>query len=137
VKAGETTTLVANVSDDGHPAPRRRPGGAAATPVVRRDSDGAVVSGTGTVGPGGSGPRRENPLTQALVRLEPGAQLGVTWIVYRGTAEGVVFEPQRVTVAAGKASSTVRFTKPGVYTLRGYADDSIYVTPVDLTVTVR
>jgi len=133
--AGETVTLVANVTDDGHPQPRRRPTGGA--PVVRRDSDGGVISGTGTAGPGGSGPRRENPLTQAIVRLEPGAQLGVTWIVYRGTAAGVVFEPQRVTVSNGKATSTVRFSKPGVYTLRGYADDSVYVTPVDVTVTVR
>src|SRR5262245_12689348 len=109
VAAGETLTLTANVTDDGHPVPRRRAAGGA--PAVRRDSDGAVISGTGTVGPGGSGPRRENPLTQAIVRLEPGAQLGVTWVVYRGTTNGVVFEPQRVTVDNGKATSTVRFSK--------------------------
>ncbi len=139
IAANETAPLVATVADDGHPTPRRRPGAPAGTaaPVVRRDSDGAVISGTGTVGPGGTGPRRENPLTQALVRLEPGVQLGVTWVVYRGTSAGVVFEPQRVAVTNGKAASTVRFTKPGAYTLRAYADDGIYVTAADLTVTVR
>jgi hypothetical protein len=134
-RAGETIPLVAEVADDGHPVPRRRT--ATGAPAVRRDSDGAVVSGTGTVGPGGSGPRRENPLTQAMVRLEPGVALGVTWVVYRGSTEGVKFEPQRVAVASGKASSTVSFAKPGTYVIRGYADDGVYVTPVDVTITVR
>jgi len=134
-RAGETLSLVAEVSDDGHPIPRRR--AANGQPAVRRDSDGAVVSGTGTVGPGGSGPRRENPLTQALVRLEPGVALGVTWIVYRGSDDGVKFEPQRVAVKDGRATSTVSFAKPGTYVVRGYADDGVLITPVDVTVTVR
>jgi hypothetical protein len=134
-RVGETVPLVVEVADDGHPVPRRRtPTGA---PAVRRDSDGAVISGTGTVGPGASGPRRENPLTQAIVRLDPGVALGVTWVVYRGSTEGVKFEPQRVAVAGGKASSTVSFAKAGVYVIRGYADDGVLLTPVDVTVTVR
>src|SRR6476646_5574967 len=134
-RVGETLSLVAEVSDDGHPIPRRR--AANGQPAVRRDADGAVVSGTGTVGPGGSGPRRENPLTQAVVRLDPGAALGVTWVVYRGSTDGVKFEPQRVAVANGKATASVSFGKPGNYVLRGYADDGIYVTQVDVTITVR
>jgi len=134
-RVGETLSLVADVADDGHPLPRRR--AANAPPAVRRDSDGAVITGTGTVGPGGSGPRRENPLTQAVVRLEPGAALGVTWVVYRGSTDGVKFEPQRVAVANGKATASVSFARPGTYVLRGYADDGIYVTPVDVTVAVR
>jgi hypothetical protein len=134
-RVGETLSLVAEVTDDGHPVPRRR--GANGQPAVRRDSDGAVISGTGTAGPGGSGPRRENPLTQALVRLEPGVALGVTWIVYRGSDEGVKFEPQRVAVKDGRATATVSFAKPGAYVVRGYADDGVLITPVDVTVTVR
>jgi hypothetical protein len=134
-RVGETLSLVAEVTDDGHPVPRRR--AASGAPAVRRDSDGAVISGTGTVGPGGTGPRRENPLTQAVVRLEPGTALGVTWVVYRGSTDGVKFEPQRVPVANGKATASVSFARPGTYVLRGYADDGIYVTPVDLTVAVR
>ena len=96
-----------------------------------------MISGTGTVGPGGNGPRRENPLTQALVRLEPGVALGVTWIVYRGSNDGVKFDPQRVAVKEGRATSTVSFAKPGTYVVRGYADDGVLITPVDVTVTVR
>jgi hypothetical protein len=134
VAVGETTPLVADVADDGHPTPRRRAG---AAPVVRRDSDGAVITPTGTAGPGGTGPRRENPLTQAVVRLDPGVRLGVTWVVYRGSSEGVKFEPQRVAVANGKASSTVSFSRPGSYVLRGYADDGVLVAPVDVAVTVK
>jgi hypothetical protein len=40
-------------------------------------------------------------------------------------------------VADGKAQTTVRFTRPGTYVLRGYADDGVLLTPVDVTVTVR
>ncbi len=136
VKTATPLVLSLTVGDDGHPVPRRRPGTTAA-PTVRRDSDGAVVTPTGTPGPGSSGPRRENPLTQAMVGLDPGVALGVTWVVYRGQDEGVSFEPQRMAVANGRAETTVRFARAGTYTLRAYADDSILVTPVDVTVTVK
>jgi hypothetical protein len=135
VAVGQPATLAALVTDDGHPLPRRRPAGAA--PVVRRDSDGAVITPTGTPGPGATGPRRENPLTQAVVRLDPGVQLGVTWVVYRGPSAGVVFDKQRVAVADGKAESRVTFAKPGTYTLRGYADDGVLVTSADLVLNVK
>ena len=46
-------------------------------------------------------------------------------------------QPQRAAVANGKAESKVRFTRPGTYTLRAYADDSILITPADLVVTVK
>jgi hypothetical protein len=133
--AGQPALLAALVTDDGHPLPRRRAPGAA--PVVRRDSDGAVITPTGTPGPGGSGPRRENPLTQAVVRLEPGVQLGVTWVVYRGSSAGVAFDQQRVAVVDGKAESRVTFAKPGTYTLRAYADDGVLLTWADAVVNVR
>jgi hypothetical protein len=135
-KAGQPLALTALVTDDGHPAPRKRTG-APAAPVVRRDSDGAVITPTGTPGPGGSGPRRENPLTQAVVRLEPGVQLGVTWVVYRGSSAGVTFDKQRPAVAGGKAESHVTFARPGTYTLRGYADDGVLLTAADVVVTVK
>jgi len=105
---------------------------------VRRDSDGAVITQTGTPGPGGSGPRRENPLTQAVVRLEPGVQLGVTWVVHRrSTPAAVEFSPEHVAVTDGKASTSVKFTQPGTYTLRGYADDGVLLTSTDVVVTVK
>ena len=136
VAVGARVPLIAEVKDDGHPVPRRR-ANPTAPPPVRRDSDGAVITGTGTPGPGASGPRRENPLTQAVVRLDPGVALGVTWVVYRGSTEGVVFDRQRVAVKDGRVESAVTFGRPGTYVIRGYADDGILITPVDLTVNVK
>jgi hypothetical protein len=133
-RANEPVALTVKVTDDGHPAPRRRPNGAA---PVRRDSDGAVITQTGTPGPGGAGPRRENPLTQAVVRLDPGVSLGVTWLIYRGPTDGVRFDPQRVGVTDGAAATKVTFAKPGVYLVRAYADDGVFTTPADIQITVR
>lgn len=134
VAVGQPLVLAAKVTDDGRPTPRRRP---AAAPAVTRDAQGSVITPTGTPGPGGTGPRRENPLTQAMVRVEPGTALGVTWLVYRGSSAGVSISPQRTSVHDNKAETTLTFAKPGTYVIRGYADDTVYVTPLDVTVTVR
>jgi len=134
VTVSEKLPLVVEVTDDGRPAPRK--GRGAAAPI--RDSDGAIISagrGAGGAAPA-AGPRRESPLTQAVVKMDPTMGLGVIWIVYRGDAKNVTFEPMKVAVKDGKASSTVRFSAPGTYVIRGYADDSIYPVPVDVTVTV-
>jgi hypothetical protein len=125
---GESIQIAAQVSDDGHPIRRSS---------VRRDSDGAVITGTGTQGPGATGVRRENPLTQAVVRLDPGVGLGVSWVVYRGSADAVTFQPRRLAVKDGSATTHITFTRPGTYTLRAYADDGVLVTPADVVVTVR
>jgi hypothetical protein len=85
----------------------------------------------------GSNARVEGPLTQAVVRLDRGVRLGVVWVVYRGDASAVRFDPRKVAVAEGKASTKVSFTKAGTYVLRGYADDGILVSAADVTVTVR
>ena len=37
----------------------------------------------------------------------------------------------------GEVVTTVSFTERGTQVLRGYADDSIKTTPLDVTVTVR
>lgn len=135
VAVGQPLVLAARVTDDGRPTPRRRP--TATAPTVTRDAQGNVVTPTGTPGPGGSGPRRENPLTQAMVRVEPGTRLGVTWLVYRGSSAGVAISPPRTTVHDNKAETTLTFSKPGTYVIRGYADDTVYVTPLDVALTVR
>ncbi len=85
----------------------------------------------------GSNARVEGPLTQAVVRLDRGVRLGVIWVVYRGDASAVTFEPRKVPVTDGKASTKVTFSAPGIYTLRAYADDGIFVAAADVTVTVR
>lgn len=131
IKVHEPLTLTVEVTDDGHPKPRVRKTPA---PEVRRDSDGAIVA----TGPErGGGPVRENPVTQAVVKLDPGVTLGVTWVLYRGGPADVVFEPMRVKVVDGKATTRVSFGKAGSYRLRAYADDGILLTPLDVTVSVE
>lgn len=142
----EALTLTVEVSDDGHPKPRVR---RASTANVVRDSDGAVTSGAGR-GASSNEPVKESPLSQAVVKLDPGVRLGVTWVLYRGPAP-VEFEPMHVSVAKlpaagveakverleGKATTKITFTQPGTYRLRCYADDSVLITPLDVTVNVQ
>ena len=85
----------------------------------------------------GSNARVEGPLSQAVVRLDRGVRLGVIWVVYRGDATAVTFEPRKVPVVEGKASTKVTFSAPGTYTLRAYADDGIFVAAADVNITVR
>jgi hypothetical protein len=143
----ETLTLTVDVSDDGHPKPRVRRAGAAS---VVRDSDGAAAVAAGRGGPTSAEPVKESPLSQAVVKLDPGVRLGVTWVLYRGPAP-VEFEPMHVAVAKlppagveakvehleGMATTKVTFTQPGTYRLRCYADDSVLITPLDVIVTVQ
>jgi hypothetical protein len=109
--SGSTLTLEAFVLDDGRP--------------------------TNRASQSGSNPRVEGPLSQAVVRLDRGVRLGVIWVVYRGNAKPVVFDPRKIPVVDGKASTRVAINAPGTYVLRGYADDGIFVSAVDVTVTVR
>jgi hypothetical protein len=111
IAAGSTLTLDAFVIDDGKPTNRPSQSGSSA--------------------------RVEGPLTQAVVRLDRGVRLGVIWVVYRGDAKAVTFEPRKIPVADGKASTTVKFNAPGTYVLRAYADDGILVSAADVTVTVK
>jgi hypothetical protein len=132
VMVQEALALTVEVTDDGHPKPRARRAAPAASATIR-DSDGAVVA----TGPERTGPPRENPLSQAVVKLDPGVTLGVTWIVYRSGPGEVTFDPMRIKVVDGKAATKVRFSKAGVYRLRAYADDGVLITPLDVTVTVE
>jgi hypothetical protein len=111
IAAGSSLTLDAFVIDDGRPTNRPSQSGSSA--------------------------RVESPLTQAVVRLDRGVRLGVIWVVYRGDAKAVTFEPRKIPVADGKASTTVTFSAPGTYVLRAYADDGILVSAADVTVTVK
>ena len=109
IAVGEPLTLSTTVTDDGRPTARR--------------------SGSG------SNPRVEGPLKQAVVKLDPDMRLGVIWIVYRGDASAVTFDPRKVKVANGKAETVVRCSEPGMYVLRGYADDGILWDAVDVKLT--
>jgi hypothetical protein len=112
VTVGAPLTLDAYVIDDGRPSARPSQSG--------------------------SNPRVEGPLSQAVVKLDRGTRLGMVWVVYRGDAKAVTFDPRKAAVAdGGKASTSVRFSAPGMYVLRGYADDGILFDVIDVTVTVR
>jgi len=111
VGKGETFAITVNVTDDGRPSTKPSQSG--------------------------SNARVEGPLTQAVVRLDRGVRLGVIWVVYRGDAAAVRFEPRKIPVASGKATTTVRVDAPGTYMLRAYADDGILVSSTDVTVAVR
>lgn len=134
---GVPVTLTVDLADDGHPVPAARRRNAKAPSSGVRET---LAFPT---------PPPDSPVSQAVVKLEPGSRLGVTWVVYRGS--GIVrFNPTRVSVAnvgppdtvaiaeplKGKATTSVTFGEPGTYTLRAYGDDGILTTPLDITVTV-
>jgi len=134
--AGEPLKLSVDVTDDGYPKPRA-------------DSRGTRPRGAGRERP--PGPQYPaSPAAQAVVKVEPGVRLGVTWVVYRSGRGTVDFEPMHVGVVnaegsgatqepgrlAGRATTTVTFSAPGTYTLRAYSDDGVLLTPLDVNVTV-
>jgi hypothetical protein len=125
VRALEPMALTVKVTDDGSPPPRpsRR---------VGRSAD----SRTG-VEPESAGPRRETPIAQSVVKLDPGVRLGVTWVFYRGGPGTITFEPMRTGVVDDKATTRLSFSDPGTYQIRAYADDGILTSPADITVTVN
>lgn len=126
---GEPITLSVQLADDGYPKPVVRP--------PRNGNRGASPKGI----------RTQSPASQAVVKLDPGVRLGVTWVVYRAGPGPVTFEQARVPAVSadspaaagrisGTATTTATFSKPGKYVLRAYADDGVLVTPLDVTVTV-
>ena len=130
--AGEPLTLTVAVADDGHPLPRpRRPG----APPFRFGNREARA-------------RVEAPITQAIVKLEPGVRLGVVWVVYRAEPGAVMFDPMKTPVVtagpsaapgplSGRATTKVTFSAPGTYRLRAYADDGVLLSTQDVTVKVQ
>jgi hypothetical protein len=121
VAVGQPLTIDVQVSDDGMPTPR-----------ATRSGSGRAAQAAGVI------PSRENPLSQAVVRLQPDVRLGVTWVVHRrSTPAAVTISPSQVPVADGHASTSAIFTAPGTYTLRGYADDGVLLDSVDVNVTVQ
>jgi hypothetical protein len=133
---GEPLKLSVDVTDDGYPKPRVR-------------SRASRPREAGREGP--PGPQyATSPAAQAVVKLEPGVRLGVTWVLYRSSGGAAEFQPMHVGVVSaegagsnpeaggltGRAITTVTFSAPGTYTLRAYADDSVLTAPLDVSVTV-
>ena len=82
---------------------------------------------------------RPGPKTQAIVDARRAAVTGlaVTWLHYRGPG-AVTFEPQVQEVGDdGRATTIARFSEPGTYVLQAIADDTVFMTPASVTVTVN
>jgi hypothetical protein len=123
----ESATLTASVKDDGLPKPRapRRPSTA---------RSGAAASPGGTASDTGDAAGADPANGPAAPRVP---QLRVNWIMFRGPVGGTVtFTPDKSPVSEGKAVATARFSLPGRYVVRGYADDGAVTAPADIVVTV-
>ena len=107
-EVGKALTLAVSIADDGNPKPRA--------------DRGARVAGI------------KRPPT-APDELPLNQSLRVSWIQWRGPGIAV-FDPRVVRVAEGRATTNVTFDKPGVYVLRGFAEDASIHTPFDVRVTV-
>lgn len=82
---------------------------------------------------------RPGPKTQAVVDARRAAVTGlaVTWLHYRGPG-AVTFDPRVQEVGDdGRAVTTARFSEPGTYVLQAVADDTVFLTPASVTVTVN
>jgi hypothetical protein len=111
-RVAEAVSLVVSVDDDGFPTPRPRRTG------------------------GGSGRApKPNPVTQAVVKPRTDVGLTLTWVHYRG-AGTVTFSPASPPITGGRATTTATFSRPGIYVLRAYADDSVLMATTDVTVLV-
>lgn len=82
---------------------------------------------------------RPGPKTQAIIDARRAAVTGlaVTWLHYRGPG-AVTFDPQVQEVGDdGRAATLARFSEPGTYVLQAVADDTVFLTPASVTVTVN
>lgn len=113
----DAVQLTAIVSDDGLPSARPRP-------------------------PSGPGPGASAAASAARAAA-PGriSGLHVRWIQYRGPGT-ITFTPDRTPIDAvgkvsgAKVSTLARFSEPGTYVLRAFADDSSLFATADVTVRV-
>lgn len=162
VKVGQPLVLVARVSDDG--VPRATTEEQARNRARRnRSSTDAAAAGSGAGPGGGSAPADSeppvdlwrNPPSQGSVRKSNG--LHFSWFHLRGPGK-VTFDPVQIKTwedlrvganspwapvwfappmpADGRLTTTVTFSAPGTYVLRGRGDDGPATADEDVTVTV-
>lgn len=158
VKVGQPLTLVAVVTDDGVPKPRGA--GLAGPAVNNRGSRRADTPAVETPPRNNSddAPRVNRawaPPSRSTVGKNVGLHL--SWFVYRGPS-AATFDPPQIKVwedtrvgarspwapifvvppmpADGRVETTVTFSQPGTYVLRGLADDGGLTGGQNVTVTV-
>ena len=116
---GAPLTLAVTAGDDGLPGPVQSRWARTITERPRETPNGA--------------------LRQDMVSgyVATGTGLAVTWLHYRGPGM-VTFDPMHAPLDknGGRATTAVRFSEPGTYVIRGVANDQIFTTPVNVTVTV-
>ena len=104
------------------------PGDPLITSATFRSADGRPIA-TWTAGDG-------------PVRLPPDTGLAVTWLHYRGTGH-VTFDPMSSAIKSegatpsGTATTLVKFSQPGTYVLRVFADDGVLTSGTNVTVIVK
>ncbi len=153
VKLGESMTLVALAGDpdnlparrDGKPQPRH-----AGKPIEEADKSAPARAGRGPAS------QASRPPTALVMESGPGLRL--SWIVYRGKASSVTFNPEQMKTWTdsrafgnspwsppyvipdpppdGKWVTQVTFQEPGTYVLRAVASDGALFTYQNVTVTV-
>ena len=133
----DTLMLRAVVGDDGIPGPRPQRNRASDDDDEEEDPERAARRAAAIA----RAARVQSPTNQAVVSARAAGEtgLGLTWVHYRGPG-AVTFDPMSMSVEGGRGGevvTTVSFAEAGTHVLRGYADDSIHTTPIDVTVTVR
>jgi hypothetical protein len=121
---GTPVTLIVAAKDDGQPKP---------TPLDAR-LDAAARGARGGPPPALVTVRQSGPVQQQIVQPSRDG-LSVTWTQWRGPGR-LTFNPPRMLVKDGKASTAVTFSDPGTYVVRAYADDGVVFEPADFTITV-
>jgi hypothetical protein len=153
-RVGQPLELVALVTDDGQPD----------MSTVRQAAAEAALA-RGGAGTESADPTARQLLEQALraptgtITVSKRVKLYFAWFVYRGSSEGVAFEPDQAKTwedtrafanspwaiswkapkipEDGRWISEVTFSGPGDYVLRGRADDGGLYSDVEVTVHVR
>jgi len=158
VRVGQAMTLVALAGDpdnlparrDGKPQPRH-----AGKPIEEKDIEAAKTATARPGNPGGAAAAARPP--SALV-VESGPGLRLSWIVFRGKASCVSFDPEQMKTWTdsrmwanspwsppyvipdpppdGRWTTQVTFHEPGTYVLRAVASDGSLFTYQNVTVTV-
>jgi hypothetical protein len=160
VRVGEPLTLTAIVTDDGIPKSKLARQLASLAPRAPTPAPAAGEGGVATGPAPANAPARRNPFLLPPTRITVGKSVGLhlSWYVYRG-AGAVTFTPDQIkpwedtrvganspwaplwippTIPAdGTIVTTVTFSTPGTYLLRGVADDGALLGSEDVTVTVK
>lgn len=130
---GQPVTLTATASDDGLPGPQTRN---ERPPYDPLPNDLPTIGGRrSSAGSGVGGPTDQN-IVKVRAARETG--LAITWLHYRGPGQ-VAFSHMVTPVQSidGRATTSVRFSKPGTYVIRATADDGSYMSTANVTVVVK